>query len=89
MIGVTGLYYEKFDPESVWINWFVISENHRRKGYGSMLYDFTLKEAKKTDRKYFKVFTDTYRDAAIKFYRKKKFRKFAERDGLVYFKQKL
>lgn len=34
LIGITGTYIEDFDPESIWLDWFGILPEYRRKGYG-------------------------------------------------------
>ena len=35
IIGITGVYVEDIDNESIWLDWFAILPEYRRKGYGS------------------------------------------------------
>lgn len=48
IIGTTGLYHLKTDPEDrVWLGWFCIASEYRGKGLGKMLLQWTIDLARK------------------------------------------
>lgn len=38
-VGITGLYYYNFDPESTWLGWYGILKQYRRQGFGKKLLE--------------------------------------------------
>ena len=38
IIGITGVYIKDEDDESIWLDWFAILPQHRRKGYSKKYY---------------------------------------------------
>ncbi len=58
VLGTTGLYLHTRDAgEAVWLAWFCVAPEARRKGIGSRLLDFSIAEAKRTGRRYLRLYT--------------------------------
>jgi len=58
LLGTTGLYlYTRDATEAVWLAWFCVAPEARRRGIGSRLLDFSIEEAKRTGRKYLRLYT--------------------------------
>ena len=58
LLGTTGLYQYIHDAtEAVWLAWFCVAPEARRRGIGSRLLDFSIEEAKRTGRKYLRLYT--------------------------------
>lgn len=63
IIGITGLYCNENleETNSIWLGWFGVLEEYRRKGYGKKILLDTIEMAKKlSDRypiKYFRLYT--------------------------------
>lgn len=70
-IGVVGLYSYNEYPNDAWLSWFGVLEQHRKKGYGSEIFDFFEKKAKDKGYLTIRVYTDNEFDFAIKLYLKK------------------
>jgi ribosomal protein S18 acetylase RimI-like enzyme len=71
--GATGLYtLTKDKDEAVWLLWFCVDPNNRRKGIGKELIEFTISKAKEFNKKYFRLHTssDLNEEAAQKLYEK-------------------
>ena len=70
LAGVTGLYLDAEDRDIVWLGWFGVHPEYRRQGIGSLLLEFTLKEAIRRDYKIMKIYTSTDKNerAAHKLY---------------------
>ncbi len=66
VLGTTGLYaYTRDATDAVWLAWFCVAPEARRKGLGSRLLDFSIVEAQKTGRRYLRLYTsDDQREAA-------------------------
>ena len=95
-IGIIGLY---IDPQiensktTVWLGWFGVHPERRRRGMGSSLLEFTLNEAKKRGFKTIKLYTslDKNEEAAHKLYEKYGFKKvnFNGDTEVIYYKKDL
>ena len=58
--GICGLYtYKKDEREAVWLGWFCVDPNHRGRGIGKKLIEFSIVEARKHNKKYFRLYTST------------------------------
>lgn len=56
-IGITGLYKDPHDKDTVWLGWFGVHPGYRRRGIGSTLLEFTIKEAKRRGFSILKLYT--------------------------------
>ena len=59
IIGLTGLYLDQSDKSIVWLGWFGVQPEHRRKGIGSLLLEYAIKESKTRGFKILKIYTST------------------------------
>jgi len=58
LLGTTGLYlYTRDATEAVWLAWFCVAPEARRRGIGSRLLDFSIAEARRTGRRYLRLYT--------------------------------
>ena len=58
LLGTVGLYqYTRDAKEAVWLAWFCVAPEVRRRGIGSKLLDFSIKEAKRTGLQYLRLYT--------------------------------
>ncbi len=58
LLGTTGLYtYTRDAAEAVWLAWFCVDPDVRRRGIGSRLLDFSIQEARNTGRQYLRLYT--------------------------------
>ena len=65
LVGTTGLYqYTRDATEAVWLAWFCVAPEVRRRGIGSRLLDFSIEEAKRTGLKYLRLYTSDMPGAA-------------------------
>ena len=56
LLGTTGLYQRTHDAqEAVWLSWFCVAPEARRKGVGSQLLDFSIHEAEYTGLQYLRL----------------------------------
>lgn len=61
IIGITGIYVEDEDNESIWLDWFAILPQYRQKGYGKRVLLDTIDYCKKLNKYlYFRVDTTYY-----------------------------
>ena len=69
LLGTTGLYQYTCDAaEAVWLAWFCVAPEVRRRGIGSRLLDFSIAEAKRTGLQYLRLYTsDRKVEAAAQF----------------------
>jgi len=66
LLGTTGLYQYTCDArEAVWLAWFCVAPEVRRKGIGSQLLDFSIKEAKRTGLQFLRLYTSDRSDEAV------------------------
>lgn len=56
-IGVTGIYEIPEYPDTVWLSWFGVKKEYRKLGYGKQILDYTIKIAKKYNKKYLRLYT--------------------------------
>ena len=73
VVGITGVYVEeKLDKDSIWLDWFCVLPEHRKKGYGKQIIEFTISYAKSLNKfKYFRLDTTFWEGRpAIAFYNK-------------------
>jgi GNAT superfamily N-acetyltransferase len=77
LAGVTGLYLDARDRDVIWLGWFGVHPAYRRRGIGSSLLEFTIKEAKRREFKAMKIYTSTdkHERAAHSLYESRGFRK--------------
>lgn len=45
-IGITGVYTEKIDKDSIWLDWFCVVPEYRKMGFGEQILRDTIKYAK-------------------------------------------
>jgi len=66
VLGTTGLYsYRRDASEAIWLAWFCVAPEARGHGVGSRLLDFSISEARRTNRQYLRLYTsDDHREAA-------------------------
>ena len=58
LLGTTGLYQYTCDArEAVWLAWFCVEPEVRRRGIGSRLLDFSIEEARRTGLEYLRLYT--------------------------------
>lgn len=48
-IGITGVYTEEIDKQTMWLNWYCILPEHRGKGYGKQVLLDTIDYCKQFD----------------------------------------
>ena len=46
-IGITGVYTEDIDKDSIWLDWFCVVPEYRKKGFGEQILRDTIEYAKK------------------------------------------
>ena len=57
-IGITGIYTEDIDKDSIWLDWFCVVPEYRKKGFGEQILRDTIEYAKKIGKfLYFRVET--------------------------------
>lgn len=60
VIGTTGLCCcEEDRDEAIWVGWFCIHPDLRKKGVGTKLLQFSIKEARKRGKKFLRLDTST------------------------------
>lgn len=70
-IGITGLYYYGFAPESAWLAWYGVLEEYRGQGFGKELLAETQALASFKGFKYMRLYTDVAENrTAVKLYEK-------------------
>ena len=58
--GTTGLYAYKTDAhEAIWLAWFCVDPSKRGQGIGTKLIKYSIDEARKHNKKYFRLYTST------------------------------
>ncbi len=60
VVGISGLYYLPHDKkEAFWVAWTCVDPKYRGKKLGSKLLDLMIKRAKKSKKKFLRLYTDT------------------------------
>lgn len=63
LIGITGIYTEDIDKDSIWLDWFAILPEYRRSGFGEQVLLDTIKYCKNLNRcSYFRLDTTYYKN---------------------------
>ena len=62
VIGIIGLYSDRRYTSVLWIGWFGVHPNYRRKGIGSRLLKYAEKEAKKRKAEILKVYSSSHKN---------------------------
>lgn len=58
IIGVIGIYFRECDKyEILWVSWFCVDKDYRRKGIGETLLNHVISYAKKNNKKILKIYT--------------------------------
>ena len=74
IIGITGLYYYKYDLESAWLAFFGLKDEFRHKGYGKKTLKLSKEYAKKLNFKFLRVLIDNEDKETYAFYKKNHFK---------------
>ena len=71
-IGITGVYTENIDKNSIWLDWFCVKEEYREQGFGEQILLDTIEYARKLEKfLYFRVETTYWEERpAISLYDK-------------------
>ena len=70
-VGVVGLYDIPEYSDTVWLSWFGVLKEYRHMGFGKQLFDYAVEEAKKLNKKFFRLYTfEIWNSSAQKFYNK-------------------
>lgn len=71
LVGISGLYQIPGFKDEMWLGWYGINPNYRRKGYGQLLLQYAIDKAKKMGITTLRLYTD-YDDNknAVKLYEK-------------------
>ncbi len=68
-VGITGVYVENCDKDSIWLSWFGVLKEKRSKGYGRKILEATRVICKKLPFKYFRCYTSSkYNASALPLY---------------------
>ena len=59
ILGLAGLYLDEGGKSIVWLGWFGVHPIYRRKGVGSLLLEYAIKESKTRGFKILKIYTST------------------------------
>ncbi len=63
IIGIVGIYFRGCDEKDVlWVSWFCVDENYRKKGIGNELLSHVIKYAKERNKKRFKIYTSNLKE---------------------------
>ena len=87
--GTTGFYsYTKDKHEAVWLAWFCVDPKFRGKGIGKKLIEYSIDEARKYNKKFFRLYTSTDPNeaSAQNLYEKYDFRIKRQKKTLAYTK---
>ena len=69
LVGISGIYSLKEDPDSAWLGWFGILPRYRRKKFGSEALSLLKKKKKKRGFRYARLYTGRWNnDVAKRFY---------------------
>lgn len=63
VIGITGVYVDEKYSDSIWLDWFCILPEYRKRGYGKQVLIDTIEYARNLNRfLYFRIETTYYKD---------------------------
>lgn len=63
IVGIVGIYFRSCDEnEILWVSWFCVHENYRRKGIGNLMLNNVTKYAVKKNKKRLKVYTSNLKE---------------------------
>ena len=69
LVGITGVYSEAIDKDSIWLSWFGVLPTERRKGYGRKILEETENICKSLPFKFFRCYTtSSYNSSALPLY---------------------
>lgn len=88
-VGLTGLYEYIRGIDIVWLGWFGIMPDERRKGYGEYLLAWTIEEAQRMEKKRLRLYTSTDHPEAQFLYEKLGFKVFRTDRKYIYRELKL
>jgi len=57
IIGTTGFYVVEGDNDSYWLGWWCVDPKYRGKGIGKRLLRFIINKAKKSNKKFLRLYT--------------------------------
>lgn len=70
-IGIIGLYEQDGDDESIWLSYFGLLKQYRKKGYGKRMLNDVIELAKRYNKKYLRLYTyEVWNSVAQDFYKK-------------------
>jgi GNAT superfamily N-acetyltransferase len=64
VIGTTGLYSYPDDPKALWLGWMCVDPDHRGKGIGRQLLDFSLAQAREEGATHLRLYTSNHPNEA-------------------------
>ncbi|MBA7660192.1 hypothetical protein ES703_68192 [subsurface metagenome] len=79
VVGTTGLYCYSYDEhEAYWLGWFCVHPDLRKRGIGNKLLRFSIVKARKSGKKFLRLYTSTNPNElnAHRLYKKHGFRLF-------------
>lgn len=70
-IGIIGLYEQDGDETSIWLSYFGLLKQYRKKGYGKRMLNDVIELAKSYNKKYLRLYTyEVWNSVAQGFYKK-------------------
>jgi ribosomal protein S18 acetylase RimI-like enzyme len=61
IVGIIGIYFRDCDPKDVlWVSWFCVKKQYRRKGIGGKLLNHVISYAKENNKTKFKIYTSNH-----------------------------
>ena len=86
VIGTTGLYRESATRRDLWLGWFGVVPEHRGKGWGSKLLEFTVAKAQDMKANNLYLWTTNAPDMTVSalLYKKRGFKKVSTEKGKPY-----
>lgn len=70
-IGIIGLYEQDGDKTSIWLSYFGLLKQYRKKGYGKRMLNDVIELAKRYNKRYLRLYTyEVWNSVAQGFYKK-------------------
>lgn len=70
-IGIIGLYEQDGDEASIWLSYFGLLKQYRKKGLGKQMFNDVIELAKSYNKKYLRLYTyEVWNGVAQEFYKK-------------------